>query len=57
MVHSNVTNHHACGCALRIDIHKAGLDAGFGYDVLHLTGDAVVAVVVSGVGFAFMQRA
>ena len=41
MVHSNVTNHHSCGCALRIDIHKAGLDAGFGYNVLHLEGDVV----------------
>jgi len=45
---SNEKNHHACGCALGIDIDQAGLDAGFSDDGLHLAGDVVEAVVGGG---------
>jgi hypothetical protein len=42
---SNEKNHHACGCALGIDIDQAGLYAGFGYDSFHPAGDVVQAIL------------
>ena len=47
-VNLNEKNHDCGSSALGIYIHKAGLNARFRYDGLHLAGDVVEAVVGRG---------